>query len=185
MVRELLLGPRRYKDFMAALPGLTSNLLAKRLKQLEADGILERVALEDGSGEAYALSELGAALEPVVMELGRWGSQFLTAPGPDDHVDPGPAMVSMKRRYKGGAALRVQLEVDGRPFVLGLEEDYLRVEGRRTDVADLRLRTSFAGLRKWWFMGARARDLIAAGELELEGERRDLRSFVRAFERLA
>src|SRR3954447_24107788 len=72
IVRNLLLGPRRYSDLLRELPGITTNLLAKRLKEMEALGILAKVT--GGSphyGEAYALSSLGEALEPAVMELAR------------------------------------------------------------------------------------------------------------------
>src|SRR3954466_9029782 len=74
IVRNLLLGPRRYSDLLRELPGITTNLLAKRLQELESLGILERVSLPPPAAtEAYALTLQGEALEPVVMELGRWG----------------------------------------------------------------------------------------------------------------
>ena len=101
LVRELLLGPRRYGDLLESLPGLTTNLLARRLKQLEADGIAEKIELDEGV-RAYRLTARGAALEPVIMELGRWGGALLGMPTPEDRTDMAWGLISMKRRFKGG-----------------------------------------------------------------------------------
>lgn len=78
IVRELLTGPRRFKDLMDGLPGISTNLLAERLKNLEQQGILSRRVLPPPAGSTvYVLTALGQALETAVIELGRWGSHFL------------------------------------------------------------------------------------------------------------
>src|SRR3954464_15345772 len=78
VVRNLLLGPRRYSDLLAELPGLTTNLLAKRLQDLEAAGLVERRDGRASNGAVtYALTERGLALDPVVNELGRWGGALM------------------------------------------------------------------------------------------------------------
>src|SRR5918995_3325809 len=75
LVRELLLGPRRYKDLLAGLPGIGTNLLAERLRHLEEFGLVRRRSLPPPAGSrVYELTELGRGLESVVMELGRWGA---------------------------------------------------------------------------------------------------------------
>src|SRR5258706_5251392 len=67
VARNLLLGPRRYGDLLEELPGITTNLLAKRLRDLEAAGLVEKRA---GAGVVtYALTERGLALDPVINEL--------------------------------------------------------------------------------------------------------------------
>src|SRR5215831_6402600 len=77
IVRNLLLGPRRYSDLLAELPGITTNLLAKRLKEMESAGLIEKHdQRRPGGAVVYALTATGAALEPVVMELGRWGGRL-------------------------------------------------------------------------------------------------------------
>jgi DNA-binding HxlR family transcriptional regulator len=74
IVRELLLGPRRYRDLAEALDGIGTNLLAARLKSLEAAGVIRRVTLPPPAGvQAYELTERGEELRPVVLGLGRWG----------------------------------------------------------------------------------------------------------------
>src|SRR5262245_29493848 len=78
IIRELLAGPRRFKDLLDGLPEISTNLLSERLKCLEHQGILCRRVLPPPAGSAvYALTPLGQALENAVLELGKWGSQFL------------------------------------------------------------------------------------------------------------
>src|SRR6478735_2738073 len=102
IVRNLLLGPRRYSDLLAELPGITTNLLAKRLRELCAAGVVERRRTSTPlRAEVYALTPEGAALEPVIMELGRWGGRFLDRPRASDTVNIGWGLLSMKRRYRG------------------------------------------------------------------------------------
>jgi DNA-binding HxlR family transcriptional regulator len=78
IIRELLAGPRRFKDLLDGSPGISTNLLSERLKELEQQGILCRRVLPPPAGSAvYELTPLGKALEKAVLELGKWGSQFL------------------------------------------------------------------------------------------------------------
>jgi DNA-binding HxlR family transcriptional regulator len=121
IVREFLLGPRRYSELLEALPGLTTNLLAARLRSMEADGLIEPAP------EGYRLTERGAALEPVVMELARFGGAALTTPRRTDRVDLGWGLLSLKRRYVGGVETTLALEVEGVWFTLGFERHWLRV----------------------------------------------------------
>src|SRR5436190_22448972 len=81
VVRELLLGPKRFTDLRAGLPHVGPDVLAQRLRELEAARILERRTLAPpAASRVYELTERGRALEAVVLELGRWGS---VAPFPD------------------------------------------------------------------------------------------------------
>lgn len=128
IVRELFLGPRRYGDLLATLEGITTNLLAKRLKEMAEAGLVEkRVAEPPVSGELYALTEAGAALEPVVMELGRWGGRLLQHPRRGDRRNLGWALLSLKRRYAGGFRGVVQLSAGSRRFELRFTPDRMHV----------------------------------------------------------
>ena len=88
IVRNLLLGPRRYSDLLGELPGITTNLLAARLKGMESGGLVARRQAAVGT-TVYELTPLGAALEPAIMELGRWGGRFMDAPKKTDTVNIG------------------------------------------------------------------------------------------------
>src|SRR5947207_3653412 len=86
IVRELALrGASRYTDLRSGLPGIATNLLADRLRELEAAGLIER---EDApppvATTLFRLTERGAALEPVISELGRWGLPLMRDDRPDD-----------------------------------------------------------------------------------------------------
>jgi DNA-binding HxlR family transcriptional regulator len=88
VVRELLLGPRRYTDLLEGLPGIGTNVLAARLRELEAAGIVERKRLPPPApATVYELTDRGRALRPVLDELARWGLADLDTPRGDDAVE--------------------------------------------------------------------------------------------------
>lgn len=78
IVRELIPGPRRFTDLLEGLPGISTNLLSGRLKSLEGAGLIRRRVLPPPAGSTvYELTPLGLALENTLLELGKWGSQFV------------------------------------------------------------------------------------------------------------
>src|SRR6201989_2196893 len=80
-VRARLLAPKRFTDLRAGLPHVGPDMLAQRLRELEAAGIVRRATLPPpAASKVYELTARGAELEPVVLALGRWGS---AAPVPD------------------------------------------------------------------------------------------------------
>src|SRR5437588_10026027 len=104
IVRDLLLGPKRYKDLLSGLPGIGTNLLADRLKELEGAGLIERAVLPPPAGSTvYQLTERGLAMEPVMIALGRWGARFLGAPNKSDVMVPRAYLVAMRGVFDGGA----------------------------------------------------------------------------------
>lgn len=88
IVRELLLGPRGFGKLKEALPGIATNLLTQRLKQLENDAIVRRSAHNARSkAVTYELTEQGRALEPTILELVRWGARWMHRGPGQDYVD--------------------------------------------------------------------------------------------------
>src|SRR5919202_1684482 len=76
VVRELLLGPKRFTDLRAGLPGVSPNVLAQRLRELERAGVVRRRKLPPpAASKVYELTEWGLELEPVIVRLGRWGAR--------------------------------------------------------------------------------------------------------------
>jgi DNA-binding HxlR family transcriptional regulator len=170
LVRNLLLGPRRYSDLLAELPGITTNLLARRLRDLEEAGLIERDERpRPAPASLYRLTADGAALEPVIMELGRWGGRYLGAPRRDDTLDIGWALLSMKRRYRGGLTAVVALDLGERRFELAFRPDYLAVQERDSPHAALRLSGSADSIRKLWWLGVPAEQLRRDGALVVDG----------------
>ncbi len=105
LVRDLLLGPKRYTDLLAGLPGIGTNLLADRLRELEGAGLIERTALPPPAGSTvYQLTEGGQALEPAVVAIGRWGARFMGPPRKTDVMVPRAYFVAMRGIYNPQAA---------------------------------------------------------------------------------
>jgi DNA-binding HxlR family transcriptional regulator len=90
ILRDLSVHPRRYSDLLAGLPGIPTNVLSTRLKELEQSGIIERqIAPAPQRGVVYALTPAGHALEPAILALGRWGAtQLEDEPHEGDIVTP-------------------------------------------------------------------------------------------------
>ena len=167
IVRNLMLGPRRYSDLMAELPGITTNLLAARLRAMEAGGL---VAREDGPPARYALTPLGAALEPVVVELGRWGANFMDQPRRTDTVNPGWGLLSLKRRYRGGVNTVVEFRMCERRFELAFEDRHLHVEERAAVRPQLVVTGALEAFQAWLFKGVAPSQLQRDGQLTADGD---------------
>ncbi|MBA2296510.1 MAG: helix-turn-helix transcriptional regulator [Actinobacteria bacterium] len=89
VVRELMQGPRRYTDLVDGMPGIGTNILASRLKDLEAGGIIHKTRLPPpAASTVYELTPRGHELRPVLHELARWGARSL-GPPPLDALRPG------------------------------------------------------------------------------------------------
>jgi DNA-binding HxlR family transcriptional regulator/putative sterol carrier protein len=128
VVRELLTGPKRFKDLLGGLPGIGTNLLAARLKDLEGHGLLRRATLPPPAGSrVYELTEAGRSLEPIVVGLCRWGCRFfLDAPRPEDELKPAWAMVAVRAALDPGTANEIQETYE---FRVDDEAFHVRVEG--------------------------------------------------------
>jgi DNA-binding HxlR family transcriptional regulator len=127
IIRELLNGPRRYTDLMEGLPGISTNLLADRLRNLEEWGVIGRRVLPPPAGSTvYELTPVGMALERATVELGRWGAQFLP-PSLEGLALPsvGSMALAMKAFFRPEAALEMN-----ETFELRLGEEALQVQIR-------------------------------------------------------
>src|SRR4051812_27069513 len=89
IVRELIYGPKRYTDLAASLPRIGTNILAARLKDLEACGIVAKRRLPPpAASQVYELTPYGTALKPVIRELAVWGIRSVGPPELDDRLAP-------------------------------------------------------------------------------------------------
>jgi len=90
LVVELMSGPKRYTDLADALPGIGTNILADRLRDLEAGGIVEKKKLPPpAASRVYELTEYGQALKPTIRELAVWGARSLGPPTDAEELFPG------------------------------------------------------------------------------------------------
>ena len=109
LVRDLLVAPRRFNELAESLKGIGTNLLAKRLKELEAAGILERV--EGEGARAYALTDRGRALEPSVLALIRWGLLHGPENREGDHHHDDWDLLALKSVFQPDRAAGLSLTV--------------------------------------------------------------------------
>ncbi|WP_137846445.1 helix-turn-helix domain-containing protein [Microbacterium sp. 2FI] len=131
IVRDLLVGPRRYTDLKQGLPKIPTNILSARLKELQEGGVVRRVPLMN-CGLVYELTPYGRELEPVVLALGRWGFAQLGEPGPDDVVTADSLTMTLRSAFRTDAAAGLPAA----DYELHVGDVALRV---RVDGAELRV----------------------------------------------
>ncbi len=111
IVRELLAGPRRYTDLHADLPGVSTDVLASRLKDMERDGLATRRRLPPpGAASVYELTGRGRALLPVLQALGAWGQAELGERGPTDAIRAHWFALPLLRTLEGEGLVEVRLD---------------------------------------------------------------------------
>ena len=126
VVRELLLGPKRFTDLRAGLPNLGPDVLTQRLRDLDAAGLVEkRILPPPAAAKVYVLTELGHKLEPVVMALGAFGAHLPLAEDCEMQMSFDAHILSLRTLFAADRApqrLRVQLLLDGRPHTATIED---------------------------------------------------------------
>lgn len=104
IIRDLLVGPKRYTDLRAGLPKIPTNVLATRLKELEQGGIVVRRVLPRPSGAiVYELTSYGQELEEVVLGLGRWGARSLGELRPGEVATADILIMALRSTFQPGA----------------------------------------------------------------------------------
>lgn len=185
IVRDLLVGPQRFTDLRTGLVGIPSNVLTSRLKELESGGVVERAILPlPESGVVYRLTPYGEQLEEIVIALGRWGSQTLGEPGPEDVVTPNSLTMAMRTTFDPAAAKGVEatIELHAGPIVLHLvisDGTLVSAPGPLPD-ADLIIETGPA-IRALMAGEVTPREAIEQGIVSITGTRALLDAFARIF----
>jgi DNA-binding HxlR family transcriptional regulator len=185
VVRELLLGPKRFTDLRAGLPNLSPDVLSQRLRDLEAGDVIERRKLAPPAGsQVYELTKRGRELEPVVLALGRWGS---TAAFPPKGLEIGAdaTVVGLKTLFDAakadGLAANVELRLGDHAFGVRVADGAFEVSrGPATD-PDAVLTTTPGTLAMLLWHDRLLAQAERAGEAEVEGDRGKLERFLRAF----
>jgi DNA-binding HxlR family transcriptional regulator len=188
LVREVLAGPRRFKELLEALPGMGPNLLSARLKALTEEDVLRRVALPGAGGVGYELTETGRGLEPAVLALARWGAERLRTAAEEEaagEVRPDWAILMLRARFDParaeGVAEVYQVEAGGNAYQLQVREGRLEVAAGKAPVAAVILATDPKTLAE---LAAGRRGLEAAagaGTLEVRGSPFAAARFARVF----
>jgi DNA-binding HxlR family transcriptional regulator len=133
VVRELIFGPKRFLQLRGGLHGISPNVLSQRLRELEDAGLVRRDVLEPPASVAvYELTARGRALEPVLLELGRWGSQEPVTTARELSVSA--LLVALKTVFDPAAAVDAVygLRVDGQWFRLAVTGRSIDITAART-----------------------------------------------------
>jgi DNA-binding HxlR family transcriptional regulator len=123
VVRELLLGPKRFTDLRAGIPKASPNVLSQRLRELERAGVVRRGKLPPpAASRVYELTDWGLELEPVIIRLGRWGARSPSKPR-DAELGVDSLILSFRTMFDPRGA-----EEFGASYELRLGEDRFRAE---------------------------------------------------------
>ncbi len=188
VVRVLLKGPRRYTDLVAGLPGIGTNVLATRLRELEAGGVVHKRRLPPpAASTVYELTPYGEGLEEAVHAIARWGARSLGPPpegealNPEWGLDAFPALLYPERAR--GVTETTVIVVDDTAFTVRLDDGHLTVEiGEAADDADLVARTDLATMFELASGDLHPTDAVADGRVELEtGDTASLTRFFHVF----
>jgi DNA-binding HxlR family transcriptional regulator len=166
VVRELLHGPKRYTDLQEGLPGIGTNILAARLRELEAGGVVRKRKLPPPAASTiYELTEYGTELEEVVYALARWGARSLGPPGPDDELYPEWGVNACAALFCPEAARGLTetyvLRVEGDVFSVRLDNGQMHASVGALEDPDVEIETDIAG-----FFGLVSGELSPADALE-------------------
>jgi DNA-binding HxlR family transcriptional regulator len=131
IVRDLLVGPRRYGELAAGLPRIPTNILATRLKELQAVGVIRRVPRSRII--IYELTPYGRELEPVILALGAWGFKAMGEPREGQIITPDSMTMDLRTAFRSNVA--ADLPSTAYAARVGPAELLIRVDGPTLDVS--------------------------------------------------
>lgn len=175
VVRELLLGPKRFTDLRAGLPGISTNILADRLETLEVSGVARRRTLPPPAGSrVYELTDWGEELGPVVEAIGRWGVRSPWR-GEEDEIGVDGLMVSFRTMFDpesaGDLEAGYELVLDDQIFGLEVEDGSIRVYRGAPGDPDARIQTDVETLGALVYEGGDLDEALRSGEIKIGGDR--------------
>ena len=185
IIRDLLVGPKRFTDLRRGLPRIPSNILSDRLKELEDAGVVQRRVLPRPAGSiVYELTEHGGDLEDAVLALGRWGARSLGDPRPGEIITVDSVIMAMRTTFRPDAAkdLRASYELRLGDVILNMqiEDGSLRVAEGSLPEADLIIEAGPA-IKTLMAREVTPAEAIANGLVRLTGNAELLGRFVEMF----
>jgi DNA-binding HxlR family transcriptional regulator len=175
VVRELILGPKRFTDLRSGIPDISPNVLGQRLRELEESGIVRRRKLAPpAAAQVYELTDWGRELEPAVLSLGRWASHSPSFPlgaemGPDSLV------LALKTAFDPGKAEGLdatwELRLGDIPFKIGVKEGRFEAARGEAERPDATIRSDPGAIASVVFGGKRLGKAVDAGGVQIAGRR--------------
>jgi DNA-binding HxlR family transcriptional regulator len=176
VVRELLLGPKRFTDLRGGLPSASTNVLSQRLRELEGAAIVRRRRLPPPAGSTvYELTDWGRELKPIVLSLGTWAVRSPTFPE-DAPVGTDSVVLALGTFFDAGAAgelsARYELRLDDSTFHVHIAGGAIELDRGPSEAPDAIVETDAVTFSAVVWNGRPLADALRAGELTIEGDRR-------------
>jgi DNA-binding HxlR family transcriptional regulator/putative sterol carrier protein len=187
IIRELLTGPKRFRDLLDSLQGIGTSLLADRLRYLESEGLVERVLLPPPARTpAYGLTDAGRELGPPVLALARWGMRWaLREPRAGEEFRPGWAVLGMQAIFDPAGAANAagvyEFRVDDEVFHARIADGAIETAHGAAQQPDVTITTSGEIFKRVAAGRLGLADAIREGMATVEGDRRALRRLSAAF----
>ncbi len=186
IVRELLLGPKRFTDIRAGLPHLSPDVLSQRLRDLEAADVIEKRKLPPpAASQVYELTPKGQALEPVLIELGRWGGANATPPAEGMGMSIDSHIVSLRTLFDPnlaeGFAARIQLELGEDRFQVEIVAGEIVAGRGEPATPNATIETDAPTLLALLHGHRTLAEATRAGDVSVEGDRAAVERFLTLF----
>ena len=184
VVRELVLGPKRFTDLRSGLPTISPNVLAQRLEELERTAIVNRRRLPGpASTWVYELTEWGAELEPVIMSLGRWAARSPNKP--DGPMSITSLILSFRTMFDPSAAAdfeaNIELALRAETFHAEIKKGRLSIERGAPRAPDAKIDTDPDTLASVVYGARSLTEATRAGDLQVDGDKATVKRFLTLF----
>ncbi|HET7479186.1 MAG TPA: winged helix-turn-helix transcriptional regulator [Rubrobacteraceae bacterium] len=185
VVRELLLGPKRFTDLRAGLPNASPNVLSQRLRELEGAGVVRRRKLPPpAASRIYELTEWGAELEPAVLSLGRWGARSPSKPR-DAELSVDSLILSFRTMFDASAAegfsATYEIRLGEESFRAEVADGRFEISRGVADRPDATIETDPGALAALVYDGRPLAEALRSGDLNLKGDESAVERFLRLF----
>jgi DNA-binding HxlR family transcriptional regulator len=185
VVRELLLGPKRFTDLRAGMPGASPDVLAQRLRELKEAGVVRQRKLPPpASSQVYELTDWGAQLEPVITHLGRWGSRSASMPYEADRsIDS--LVLSLKALFDRDAAqgftTTIGLRLGEDRFSIKIADSHLQLTRGEAESPAATVQTDPQTLAALLYQGRPLDDALHTGDATISGDTAVVTWFLQLF----
>ena len=186
IVRELLLGPRRFTDLRDSLAGASPNVLSQRLEDLQMAGVVQRHRLPPPAASwVYELTGWGYELEDLLLAMARWGSQ--SASVAEHELSPRALLIAMQTTYappsSGDAAGRFELHIGDESFAVATGHGSITVAAGRVPSPNAVIWSGTAALRAVIFGDVALADALRSGALRIDGDGNAAAALLTSFRR--
>ena len=185
VVRELLLGPKRFTDLRAGLPGVSPNVLAQRLRELERAGVVRRRKLPPpAASRVYELTEWGMELEPVIIRLGRWGARSPSRPR-DAALGVDSLVLSFRTMFDplaaNGLTASYELRLGENRFRAEVADGRFEIVRGSAERPDAIIETDAGTLAALVYEGRELAEAVRSGDVKIEGDESAVARFLTLF----